>query len=267
MIPREIFKLVVLQRVLIFGFFFFFFFFKRGVADVQEVWANCVAGKQQHGCQSVSSDVEALSWLSVPCPSLVLLCVSLAVSVSCSAVYSLDLTLLYLEPHGRQSTTINTYHSAMVTAPLRFTHRKWQFCFISIIILTYYGAADGWVQPSCAWYQWWCVELRQWSRCFGAGFLLQGEGIDTALVLLSWYQWQKLVCICSTTLRWIFFFFTLYVQYVFTILSMDNCNQVVVPFCLVMLSFFPMSFVISSSVFQWTASVHMDLGGLDLPQW
>lgn len=45
---------------------------------------NCVAGKQQHDCLSVCPDVEALSWLSVPCPSLVS---SRAASVLCSAVY------------------------------------------------------------------------------------------------------------------------------------------------------------------------------------
>lgn len=44
--------------------------------EVEGVSANCAEGKQQHDCPGVSPDVEALSWLSVPCPSLVSLCVS-----------------------------------------------------------------------------------------------------------------------------------------------------------------------------------------------
>lgn len=35
------------------------------------VCANCVAGKWQDDCLNVFPDMEALSWLSVSCPSLV----------------------------------------------------------------------------------------------------------------------------------------------------------------------------------------------------
>lgn len=45
-------------------------------SETEGVCANCVAGKQHHDCLSVSPDVETLSWLSVPGPSLVSLCVS-----------------------------------------------------------------------------------------------------------------------------------------------------------------------------------------------
>lgn len=45
------------------------FFFLIGI---EGVCANCVAGKQQHDCPSVSPDTEALSWLSVPCTFLAL---------------------------------------------------------------------------------------------------------------------------------------------------------------------------------------------------
>lgn len=51
--------------------------------ETEGVCANCVAGKQHHDCLSVSPDVEALSWLSVPGPSLVSLCVSRAASQCC----------------------------------------------------------------------------------------------------------------------------------------------------------------------------------------
>lgn len=43
---------------------------------LEESSANCVAGKRQDDCLNVSPDVEALSWLSASCPSLVSLCIS-----------------------------------------------------------------------------------------------------------------------------------------------------------------------------------------------
>lgn len=70
--------------------------------ETEGVCANCAAGKQQHDCFSVSPDVEALSWLSVPCPSLVSLCVSGAASTSCSAVCSLHRTF----PRSRTDATV-----------------------------------------------------------------------------------------------------------------------------------------------------------------
>lgn len=75
---------------------------RRFSLETEAICANCVAGKQQQDCLGVSPDVEALSWLSVPCPSLLSLCVSGAASVSCSAVYSLHRTF----PRSNTDTTV-----------------------------------------------------------------------------------------------------------------------------------------------------------------
>lgn len=72
--------------------------------------------------------------------------------------------------------------------------------FISIIFLTYYGMVVPPRHPVHSVCGVCRVERRGW--CAGAYFLLKVT--DTALVLLSWYQWQKVVCICLKTMRWIF---------------------------------------------------------------
>lgn len=108
--------------------------------ETEGVCANCVAGKQQHDCFSVSPDVEALSWLSVPCPSLASLCVSGAASMSCSAVYSLHWTF----PQSCTDTQykkINNYHSVMVIVLVCFTHHKCQFYINHLSDILW----DGWL--------------------------------------------------------------------------------------------------------------------------
>lgn len=67
--------------------------------------------RQQHDSSSVSPDVEALSWLSVPCPSLAFH------RASPRAARHVDATV----------QKIDNYHSAMVMALLRFSRHKWQF--------------------------------------------------------------------------------------------------------------------------------------------
>lgn len=63
----------------------------------------CVAGKQQHDCFSVSPDVEALSWLSVPCPSFgfVVRLWSSEHVLQCCLLPPLDFSS---EPQGHHST-------------------------------------------------------------------------------------------------------------------------------------------------------------------
>lgn len=82
-----------------------------------------------HNSLSFSPDMETLSWLSVTCPSLVLVCVSRAVNVLCSALHSINCRKPFLRAtHRHHSEKIINYHSVMVNVLLVcFNYHKWQF--------------------------------------------------------------------------------------------------------------------------------------------
>lgn len=74
---------------------------------------------------------------------------------------------------------------------------------------------------------------------------------EGSLYLLKDYEVDFLTCMCNMYLL------------IFCLRAIDGCSISFSSVSFVFLS--PTSFVISSSVFQWSASIHMDLKGLDLP--
>lgn len=96
---------------------------------------NCTEGKQQHDCPSVSPDVEALSWLSVPSVPLFRFhraSLLSSESVRGAVLFTPSIWLFFFfSPQSRtdeHSIKINNYHSVTASALSCFTHRSQEAC-------------------------------------------------------------------------------------------------------------------------------------------
>lgn len=163
--------------------FYFIFFFWWGVFfHWKRASANCVAGKQQHDCSSVSPDVEALSWLSVALSLFGFIGRSWAESMWCSTVSSLHLTFPLSHTYTQytvHSTEINNYHSltviALLYAQMEVLYQSSLWHIVGWLVVARSRPVQS-IGGVCR------GEAGRW--CAGASF--QVKVIDTALVLLSY---------------------------------------------------------------------------------